>query len=132
MAKSPLDSYRDVQKESLSGRELEASVLNKAASILAEVQATWNAPDLPSRLDFALRFNQQLWTLFQAGILEADNPLPMEVKQNILALANFVDTRTYKVMADPSPEKLYMLIRINHNIAAGLIGSAEPTQPGQK
>ncbi|TCS70128.1 flagellar protein FlaF [Sulfuritortus calidifontis] len=132
MAKNPLDSYRDVQKESLSGRELEASVLNKAATILAEVQQNWHAPDLTARLDFALRFNQQLWTLFQAEIMEESNPLPMEVKQNILALANFVDTRTYKVMADPSPEKLDMLIRINHNIAAGLVGNTEPTQSGQK
>lgn len=123
MAKNPLDSYRDVQKESLSGRELEASVLNKAASILAEVQGTWNAPDLRDRLDYALRFNQQLWTLLQAEILEEGNPLPMEVKQNLLALANFIDTRTYKVMAEPAAEKLDILIRINHNIAAGLLGN---------
>jgi flagellar protein FlaF len=51
--------------------------------------------------------------------------LPLEIKQNLLALSVFVDRRIFEVMAYPAPEKLDILININRNIAAGLRGDPE-------
>ena len=50
----------------------------------------------------------------------ADNPLPDEIKRNILALSFFVDRRTFDTLAYPAPEKLSILVNINLNVAAGL------------
>jgi flagellar protein FlaF len=120
MNRNPLSAYQSVEKATLSGRELEASVLMKAALILADVQEQWDAPQLDERLDVALRNNQRIWTVFQAELTEPDNPLPLEIKRNLLSLSVFVDRRTFELMAKPEREKLDILIAINKNIAAGL------------
>jgi len=51
-----------------------------------------------------------------------DNPLPEEVKHNLLSLSLFIDRRTFEALAYPAPEKLDILININLNVAAGLRG----------
>jgi len=122
MPANPLDAYKSVEKSTLSGRDLEASVLMKAALKLQEVQSSWAAPDRDERLDEALKYNQRVWSFFQAEISMPDNPLPAEIKQNILALSVFVDRRIFEVMAYPAAEKLDILVNINRNIAAGLRG----------
>lgn len=63
-----------------------------------------------------------LWSIFQAEVSDADNPLPKELKENILNLSLFIDKRTLEIMAFPSPEKLTAIIDINQNLAAGLRG----------
>ncbi len=120
MNRNPLSAYQSVEKATLSGRELEASVLMKAALILAEVQDQWDAPQLDERLDVALRNNQRIWTVFQAELTEPDTPMPLEIKRNLLSLSVFVDRRTFELMVKPEREKLDILIAINKNIAAGL------------
>jgi flagellar biosynthesis activator protein FlaF len=122
MPSNPLEAYQSVEKSTLSGRDLEASVLNKAALRLQDVQARWAEANLTERLDEALKYNQRVWSFFQAEVSMPDNPLPAEIKQNILALSVFVDRRIFEVMAYPAPEKLDILININRNIAAGLRG----------
>lgn len=122
MSANPLDAYQSVEKSTLSGRELEASVLAKAAIRLQEVQQHWTDPDHEVQLDEALKYNQRVWSFFQSEISQMENPLPAEIKQNILALSVFVDRRIFEVMAYPAPEKLDILININRNIAAGLRG----------
>jgi flagellar protein FlaF len=103
-----------------TGRELEASVLNKAATFLEEVQGQWQGDPSHGQLDEALRYNQRLWSLFQAEMVEGEDRLPVEVRQNILSLSAFVDKRTFEIMAYPAPEKLDILIKINRNLAEGL------------
>ena len=62
--------------------------------------------------------------LVQGELLKADNPLPQQIRQNLLALSAYVDKRIFEIMAFPSPEKLNIVIDINRNIAAGLIQAA--------
>ncbi|HRH79814.1 MAG TPA: flagellar biosynthesis regulator FlaF [Thiobacillaceae bacterium] len=122
MPSNPLDAYQDVERATLSGRELEASVLNKAATLLIDAKNRWNEADHEASLDTALKYNQRIWSFFQVEVSSEENPLPVEIKRNILSLSSFVDRRTFDIMAYPEPDKLNMLININHNIAAGLRG----------
>ena len=122
MSVNPIDAYQAVEKETLSGRALEASVLTKAAQRLRLVQENWQQPDLDALLEEVLRYNQRIWSLFQAELTQPENELPAEIKANLLNLSMFVDKRTFEVMAYPAPEKLDVLININLNIAAGLRG----------
>jgi flagellar protein FlaF len=50
------------------------------------------------------------------------NPMPEEIKRNLLALSLFVDRRSFEALAYPAPEKLDILININLNVASGLRG----------
>ena len=124
MSANPLEAYKSVEKTTLSGRDLEASVLIKAAMRLQEVRSNWLDPSCGEMLDEALKYNQRVWSFFQAEMSMPDNPLPPEIKQNLLALSVFVDRRIFEVMAYPAAEKLDILININRNIAAGLRGEA--------
>lgn len=122
MLSSPLSAYQDVERATLSGRELEAAVLNKAATLLIDAKNRWSEADHEASLDQALKYNQRVWSFFQVEVSSEENPLPVEIKRNLLALSSLVDRRTFDIMAYPDPDKLNMLIDINHNIAAGLRG----------
>lgn len=122
MSALQIQAYRAAQKTTMSGREIEASALARSASILAECRDNWDAPDREEMLRAALRRNQMLWSIFQAELSDADNPLPKELKESILNLSLFIDKRSIDIMAFPSPEKLDAIIDINLNLAAGLRG----------
>ena len=119
-AAQQLAAYRTVQKITSSDSEIEALVLTRAAQKLAEVQNNWDAPDRDELLDEALRYNQQIWSIFQGELLKEDNPLPRQLRQDILSLSVFIDKRIFEVMNSPAREKLTVIVNINLNIAAGL------------
>jgi len=123
MHAAQLETYRNVQKATLSGRDLEAEVLSKAAYKLKYCQNNWDAPNRDELLDEALKYNQKIWTVFQAELAKPENPLSGKIKQDLLSLSAFVDKRIFEIMSFPAPEKLNAIININLNIAAGLKGS---------
>jgi len=112
----------------MSGREIEAEVLTKAARKLKDCQDNWNANDRDEKLNDALKFNQLVWSIFQGELKKEDNPLNRKLRADLLRLSAFVDRRIFETIADPSPEKLNIVININNNIAAGLRESQENDQ----
>lgn len=123
MLSNAVKAYETVSKETMSGRATEARVLTQAAMKLADCQKNWNAPNRNELLDSALKYNQRIWSIFQVEMVKEDNPLPKEIRLNILRLSRFIDNRIFDTMAFPAPEKLDIIIKINKNIAAGLRGS---------
>jgi flagellar protein FlaF len=122
---SPLQAYETVNKETMPGREIEAAVLTKAARKLKDCQDSWDAENRDEKLNEALKFNQLVWSIFQGELEKEDNPLNRKLRADLLRLSAFVDRRIFETMADPSPEKLSIVININNNIAAGLRESPE-------
>ena len=125
MHQNPANAYTTMQKETLSGRELEASVLTRAGLMLKQVQENWSIPDRDEKLLEAIKFNQKVWSFFQAELSDPENPLPHKLREDILNLSIFVDKRLFEVMARPDKEKLNIVIDIDFNIAAGLRAKAE-------
>ncbi len=123
MYKKQLEVYKATDKATMSGRDIEASVLTEAAFKLKDCQDNWGAEDREVKLQEAFRFNQLIWSVFQGELVRADHPLPKNLRQDILCLSAFIDKRIFETMAYPSPEKLTAIININLNIAAGLRGS---------
>ena len=122
MHSSQAEVYSRAQVSVLSDREAEAAVLMKAAAMMKHVQSHWSSPDRDATLEKALRYNQRLWTFFQVALLDEQNPLPQQIKENVLRLSAFIDRRIFDTLAYPTREKLDILININTNIAAGLKG----------
>lgn len=104
----------------MSGREIEAAALTRCALLLTECRNNWDAPDHQEALSDALRTNQIVWSILQSELVRDDNPLPLEIRQNILTLSVFIDKRIIEIMGRPEPEKLKIIIDINLNLAAGL------------
>ncbi len=69
-----------------------------------------------------VRMNWQIWTVFQSALLDPENPLPIEIRSNLLNLANFIDKRSIDILARPSVDQIDILIHINRNIGSGLMG----------
>jgi flagellar protein FlaF len=113
-------TYENINKSTASGREIEAAVLSKAAQKLKECQSSWDSPNRVDRLDQAIRYNQRVWSILQAELDKQDNPLPRQIKINLLRLSTYIDQRCLDIMAYPEPQKLNVIININNNIAAGL------------
>ena len=113
-------AYGKVANVTANPRELEASLLLKAAAQLQTIHDTWAQSG--SKLNEALVFNRKLWSIFMACVVENDHPLPPAVRQNIANIGVFVMNETLSLMSEPRAEKLGSLIDINREIASGLMG----------
>ena len=111
-------TYDRVAKATIPPRQLEASLLMKAAAKLQMVKDQWpaNSTDLYE----ALYYNRKLWTVLTTSVSKEDNPLPDMIKQNILNLGIFIFDRTVQVQLHPTENSFDILISINREIAAGL------------
>ncbi|MDJ0932104.1 MAG: flagellar biosynthesis regulator FlaF [Breoghania sp.] len=89
-------------------RDLEATLLMKAAGKLQNVMDNW---DDVSRADLneQLTYNRRLWTFLLAAISEADNQLPDPIKVNITNLGVFIMNRMLDVMYQPDRQRLASL-----------------------
>jgi flagellar biosynthesis activator protein FlaF len=111
-------AYAQTAKETSPPRQLEANLLLKAAAKLQAVHESWR--EKPIGLYEALTYNRKLWTVFIDAVIDDDNRLPLQVRQNIANLGIFVMGETFSLMTKPSPEHLQSLININRGVAAGL------------
>lgn len=125
---SALNAYDTAARATESSRALEARALFQGARLLEACGEGWDLPDRAALLDHALRYNQRLWTFFQSELSDPGNPLPREIRSNLLSLSLFVDRRIFDLMERPDREKLRALIEINRQIGAGL--SQESPQGG--
>jgi flagellar biosynthesis activator protein FlaF len=129
MYANPMGAYETVSKMTMSGRDIEAAVLTKAAHKLKTCQEHWDKADRDELLEEALNFNQRIWSIFQSELSSEDNPLPKKLRLDIIRLSTIIDKRIFETMAEPSPEKLNIIININNNLAAGLRGSPGDLTP---
>jgi flagellar biosynthesis activator protein FlaF len=117
---SAAHAYGKVAKETSSPRELEASLLLKAAARLQAVRDAWDHKS--GEVGDALLYNRKLWSIFLTSVTRPENPLPDVVRQNVANLGLFVMNQTIAMTAEPQRDKLLPLININREIAAGLLG----------
>jgi flagellar protein FlaF len=120
--KSAAKTYEKVANKISSPRELEANLLLDAACRLQSVQDSWDRRG--ENLGSALHYNRRLWTFFLSAVAHSDNPLPIDIRQNVANLGLFVCKQTLAILADPKPQNLGSLININREVAAGLLGRA--------
>lgn len=118
-----IHAYSETTKVTSSPRQLEASLLLKAASQLQDIHDRW-ADKPASALNSALVFNRRLWTVFLSSMADETNPMPLNIKNNVASLGAFILSHTLEVQLNPAPEKLETLISINREIAAGLRAAA--------
>jgi flagellar protein FlaF len=125
MPKNPLKAYEKVRKQTISGREIEASVLERGAIRLRRCQENWKGIKFDKDLDEALRFNQRVWDIFHSDWQSPRSTLPADIRRDLISLSIFVRKKTLDIMAYPEARKLDILIQINENLAKGLRAGIE-------
>jgi flagellar protein FlaF len=100
-------------------------LLRSGARIQAIVDGTTTDP---AEILDALNYNRRLWSILLAAVLEPDNALPREVRENFANLAIFVVSQTKSLELNPDVAKMPMLVRFCRDIAQGLrsVVAAEP------
>lgn len=121
------------QKHTNDPRELEARVLLKAAQFMVDLQNEWdNRPK--EALEDILKYNRNIWMMFYDTAVEnTEGTRPEALRNNIYNLANFVFKRELDIISKPEKSKIDILIKINRDIANGLMNSVRnaPADGGQ-
>lgn len=117
-------AYQQTTKTVENPRERESALLMKAAAGIQRVKDEW-ATGTREDLKTALTFNRKLWTIFMSSVTKQDSHLPQEIRQNIANLGLFILNETREILqeADPQPQRLDVLVRLNRQIATGLRGA---------
>lgn len=103
-------------------RSTEAWALGEASRRLIVAS---RADDKGVSMREALRLNQRLWSIFQAALMEPNCPLPLELRQNVLALSVMMDRNIMQRLADLDGTKIQPILDINRSIAEGLAQKPE-------
>ena len=128
MEQKGLDLYQKTARASETPRETEARVLTQGALKLRHCIENWESAKKTKTLSEALRFNQRIWSIFQADLSSDDSPLPKDLRLNLLSLGSFVDRQIFAIMAEPEPDKLQSIIDVNLGLAAGLRKKQQTTE----
>ena len=119
-----MNAYQKTAQTGTSQRQLEATLLMKAATRLKLVQDRWETDQ--SDLEPAIAYNRTLWTILSTAATEHDSQLPADLKRNIALITLFIFNRSLDIQIDPKAEDLDALIDINRSIAQGL--SVQPAE----
>lgn len=121
---SAAKTYAKNAQQTGNPRELEAQLLMRAA---ARLQAVHDGSLVKSEeVVSAIRYNRRLWVVFGGSVGRPENPLPVEVKQNLVNLANFIikHSMSLETSTESTAGRVGVLININREIAAGLRAQA--------
>jgi flagellar biosynthesis activator protein FlaF len=118
------NAYEQMQRETLEGRELEASVLFRGAQKLRQCARKWESShttEFDDNVTEALQFNQRLWSFLQVELGDPANPLPETLRLNLLRLSKFIDKRIFTLFAGGGTvDDLLAVARVNERIAEAL------------
>lgn len=122
----------NAQKTSSDPREVEARVLLKSAQFMLDLQNDWDNMNREV-LEETLKYNRNIWLMFfDTAVENTEGERPDTLRNNIYNLAKFVFKREIDVLAKPEKQKLDVLIKINRDIAGGLMTGVKNTVPAEQ
>jgi flagellar protein FlaF len=122
-------TYQKIQREALSGRDIEVRVLRKAAVQFRQVLAESTSAGRNRLLDGAVRYNLRVWDVFHADWERPDCPLNPTLRNDLIRLSVYVHKTSLEVLAYGDAEKIHSLININDCLAEGLLAGSHTPAP---
>lgn len=117
---NPYASQQRAALENAPPQAAEGYALIELARRLDDVA---KVPEDEAAIRDVVRLNWRVWTIFQAELVDPECQTPRPIRENLLNLSNFIDKRSAELIANPEAAKLPVLININRQIGAGLLGS---------
>jgi len=105
------------ERNPLSSIEEDASALTQAALALSRAMESKDTEALSAALDT----NLKLWIGIRTLVSRDGNPLPKEVRENLIQLAQFVTKTTADARNGGKAEDLEAMINTNLQISEGLL-----------
>ncbi|MEQ8601978.1 MAG: flagellar biosynthesis regulator FlaF [Marivibrio sp.] len=118
--------YASQQRQALNNAPPQAAegwALIEMARRIDEAKRAEPGSERDAQLTDLVRRNWRMWTLLQAALVDPECTVPLEIRQNLLNLSNFIDKRSVDLLAEMDAAKLDVLVNINRQIGAGLMGN---------
>ncbi len=106
-----------LESRPLSTGEEDAFALLKSAMALSNAKASGNDSELVSALDD----NLKLWVEIRTLVSKATHPMPQDIKDNLILLADFTAQKTFEFNGSMNVKTLDTLINTNLQICEGLL-----------
>lgn len=119
-------SYGKNKYAHLKPREIEAHGLLEAAKRLNDALAE---PENKDKMNKALDFQWQLWTLFQVEAMSEDFQFSEEMRLLFLKTCRYIDSSILAFYADRKEnlKHIHTFIEINRNLAQGFLKNVDTT-----
>jgi flagellar biosynthesis activator protein FlaF len=113
-----LAAYKRVAQVTETARQTECRLLG---DVCRELNAVSKAPYDERRRREALDWNRRVWTTFMLDCGQAENPLPIRLRAQIVSLGLWVYRFSEEAMSTGAD--LQPLIEVNGSIIKGLLGN---------
>ncbi|WP_259783137.1 flagellar biosynthesis regulator FlaF [Aestuariispira ectoiniformans] len=115
--------YAQQQRSALEHASPQAAEGYALIEMARRLEKARQAPDDIENILVQTRLNWRIWTIIQSELVDPDCQVPREIRENLINLSNFIDKRSTEILATPDAAKLQVLININRQIGAGLMGN---------
>ncbi|SFK90896.1 flagellar biosynthesis regulator FlaF [Shimia haliotis] len=115
------NAYRSAQSSTRSFKETEYELLGKLTQRM--ISSTKQGKSGFAALADALHANRRLWSTFSVDLANENNPMPKQLKEQLIYLSEFTRQHTSKVLSGKA--NVAPLVEINTAVMRGLRGGAK-------
>jgi flagellar biosynthesis regulator FlaF len=109
-----------VSPDNNTSTTIDTKRLVHAAALLMAVNQRWNLPGREKLLNEALEANREIWHDIQQALSEDSSGVPLEIRNNLLIVSVYAESKLAEVSEHPEQEKLASLIELTRSLAMSL------------
>lgn len=113
--------YKTTQRDISSDKNIELNIITNLTARLRTIDM--NEIGAMTQAAPILVDNARFWTVLYTDLLNPDNPFPLDLKNGLLALGEFVQRQTRLVLQGGG--KVDVLIDINQSVIKGLLAQSQ-------
>lgn len=88
--------------------------------MLMAVNQRWNLPGQEKLLAEALGVSREVWKDIQQALSDDSSGVPLEIRNNLLIVSVYAESKLEELMQSPDQEKLASLIELTRSLAVSL------------
>lgn len=109
-----------MKPENSSPVTIDTKRLTHAAALLMAVNQRWNMPGREKLLGEALQASREIWKDIQLALSDDSSDVPMEIRNNLLIVSVYAESKLEEITQSPDQEKMASLIDLTRSLAVSL------------
>lgn len=106
--------------DNITPTTIDTKRLVHAAALLMAVNQRWNLPGRERLLGEALEASRQVWKDIQQALSDDSSGVPLEIRNNLLIVSVYAESKLEEITQSPDQEKLASLIELTRSLAMSL------------